>query len=432
VLARLVDERDRVNQEIDDILGGVEAEQRDPSDAERALLTRQRARLAELEPQIVTMVELEEQRAAARDAHQVLDRAAHPTAAAASGVVVATVQPTQAEVIYRSFAMYARDELIRRYDQIATRAGMGERERAVERLNRAVANTTTADIPGLLPPTWLTEIMQVINRQRPVVESSRRINLTSGKLHYPRITQRPIVSKQGAEKTETPSQKMTVIMVEKVASTFLGAGDLSWQAINWSTPDALALWFDLAAEAYAKATEADTCTLLTTVDTLAPIVVAANDLPSWYAAFTQAAIAVYNATGRRVNTIYASMDVAGTVGALVSDASPVFMTTGGFSLATLSGNVAGLALVSSAGFPAGTCVVGDASALLTAETAGAPIELRAVEPSIGGMEVGVIGAFLSELIEDPAFVQLTAPVAGMLSLPEPPAPPAEPETPPEA
>jgi hypothetical protein len=126
------------------------------------------------------------------------------------------------------------------------------------------------------------------------------------------------------------------------------------------------------------------------------------------------------------------MDVAGTVGALVSDASPVFMTTGGFSLATLSGTVAGLALVSSAGFPAGTCIVGDSSALLTAETAGAPIELRAVEPSIGGMEVGVIGAFLSELIEDPAFVKLTAPAEALMALPEPPAPPAEPETPPEA
>ena len=34
-------------------------------------------------------------------------------------------------------------------------------------------------------------------------------------------------------------------MVTTTACTYLGGGDLSWQAINWSTPDALDLWFRL-------------------------------------------------------------------------------------------------------------------------------------------------------------------------------------------
>ena len=56
--------------------------------------------------------------------------------------------------------------------------------------------------------------------------------------------------------------------------------------------------------------------------------------------------------------------------------------------------------------PADTVVVGDSSAVLCAETPGAPVELRAVEPSIGGLEVGIIGAFACELTEAGAFEEL--------------------------
>jgi hypothetical protein len=48
----------------------------------------------------------------------------------------------------------------------------------------------------------MTEIMTVIDKSRPIVDTSRRVPLTSGSLQYPSITQKPIVGKQTAEKTE--------------------------------------------------------------------------------------------------------------------------------------------------------------------------------------------------------------------------------------
>ena len=48
-----------------------------------------------------------------------------------------------------------------------------------------------------------------------------------------------------------------------------------------------------------------------------------------------------------------------------------------------------------------------ATALLVAETAGAPVELRVVEPAIGGVEVGIIGAFEAVVVDDGAFSMLT-------------------------
>jgi len=67
--------------------------------------------------------------------------------------------------------------------------------------------------------------------------------------------------------------------------------------------------------------------------------------------------------------------------------------------------------VSSSGLAPGAPVViiGYSQALLCAETQGAPIQLRAVEPAIGGIEVGVIGSFVADVSEPAAFVKLTGP-----------------------
>ena len=64
-------------------------------------------------------------------------------------------------------------------------------------------------------------------------------------------------------------------------------------------------------------------------------------------------------------------------------------------------------VVVSRGMDAGVVVVGDRAGLLVAETAGAPVELRVVEPAIGGVEVGIIGAFEAVAVDNGAFSMLT-------------------------
>lgn len=403
VLDRLYSERNDLLSLIDTTTDAAERDERDLSDTELALVARHQARIAdEIDPQIEQLETIE----ATRSAHQ---RAAARTGEPPVPARLGDGPVADAEqIVYRTYAQYARDELVRRYDVLAQRVGPEARDAAMARLTRAVANTITSDIPGLLPPQHLAQIMQVIDRSRPIVESSRRVALTSGKLTYPWVTQRPQVGKQTAEKTEAPSRKMTVAMVDVIADTYVGAGDISWQAINWSTPDALALWFDLAAEEYARQTEA-AAGLVLAATTGGPVTVASDDLAGWLAAITAAAGDVYATTGQRANTIYTDIATGYKLIGQVSQASPVFLPAGGFSLASGSGNVAGLTLVISPGLPADTAIVGASSALLCAETGGAPVELRAVEPALGGMEVGVIGAFVAKLVDPDAMVALTAP-----------------------
>lgn len=404
VLQRLVNERTSTNENIDRILSVAEEEERDPTESERELITRQRARLGELEPQIGELLDLEEARSSARDARGVLTRPSPNEATPATPAVPAGGE----EPVYRSFAQFARDELIARFDKIANRAGPGAREAAQERLTRAVANTLTADIPGLLPKQHIAQILGVIDRARPLVNSSRMIGLNAGSITYPKITQRPIVDEQTAEKTELPSQKMMVAMVSETAKVYGGAGDLSWQDIAWSNPDALALWFDLAAEAYAHKTEdALAAELATTTSTPIPISAAAGaaSLADWISGIASAASEIR--TGRRVpDTLAMSIADGYSLLALVGNVQPVFLTAGAGNLASGTGNVAGQKLVLSPSLPDGTGYVYDSSTILVAETPGAPVELRAVEPSIAGFEVGVVGAFLAAITEDAAVQKL--------------------------
>jgi HK97 family phage major capsid protein len=412
VLQRLVDERERVNETINEVLDRVETEERDPTDAERELIGRNRDRLGELEPQIVDLVDLEERRADSRDARAVLQRAAEairpqppaPDAQPVDG-------PVSGEVVYRTFAEYARDDMIRRFERVANRAGIGARERATERIERVVQQVLTSDVPGLLPPQHIAQIMQVISTRRPMVERSRRIGLAAGKITYPRVTTRPQVAVQAAEKTEAGNGSMDVIMVEKVASTYLAAANMSWQTINWSSPDALALWFDLAAESYAAQTEGAVGTLLTETGSPpdAPVIdVATDDLAGWLAALAAAAAAINGATGKFPDTAAFAPDVGFKLLGWVGQDAPYFLAAGQGSLATGAlPAIGGLTSIMSNGVPAGKVIVGDFQSLITAETPGAPVELRAVEPSIAGMEVGIVGAFLAEPVEIEAFAVCT-------------------------
>jgi HK97 family phage major capsid protein len=400
-LDRLYGEREAALALIDEVTSAAEADERDLSDAEQAVITRNQARVAdELDPQIV----IAEATETARSAH----------VRAAGGAPVSRTAPVEVidregEVIYRSFAEYARDQLITRYDAIAQRAGGAvARQAAEQRIERAVANTISTDVPGLLPPQYLTTIFDIISKSRPIVESARRVNLTSGLLRYPHITQKPIVGKQTAEKTEAPSQKMTVAFVDVPADTYVGAGDISWQVINWSTPDALALFFDLMAEQYAKQTEAAAGAILAAL--AAGAAPATDDLAGWTAAIAKAAGSVYSQSGRMADTIYADVTSGYKLLGMVSNASPVFLATGGANLSSSTvANIGGLALVISKGLAAGNVVVGDSQAMLAAETAGAPVELRAVEPALGGMEVGIIGAFVAKIVDAGAFAKLGVP-----------------------
>ncbi len=312
--------------------------------------------------------------------------------------------------IYRSMAEYARDTILTRQTQtsgmIAALVDKSEIERAaakLELMKRVPANTLSSNVGGLIPPQHITSIFQVINNSRPLVESAVRSTLERGTLTYPSVDTSPVVAVQATQKTEAGNTGMAVSMVTATASTYLGGGDLSWQAINWSTPNALDLWFRLAAADYALKTEQDAAQALqhsAFSNNIATTVAASATFATWMTGIGAGYAEVFANSGRIANTLYVAPDVFGYFLGLTSNAFTQFMSVTG-------SNIGPLNIVISRGMDAGVAVVGDREGLLVAETAGAPVELRVVEPAIGGVEVGIIGAFEAVVVDDGAFAMIT-------------------------
>jgi hypothetical protein len=314
-------------------------------------------------------------------------------------------------IMYRDFASYARDMVLTRgttqCDKIAQLAGGNEqvlkaRER-LQLLQRVPANTLSSNVAGLQTPQYLDQIFQIINKNRNLVNSAMRTSLMRGTLTYPKVTTRPIVSVQATQKTEAGNQGMVVDLVTQTASTYLGGGDLSWQAINWTTPDALSLWFDLAAADYALKTEQDAAKALTDsafTNKIGTTVGATDTFAQMMTGIGAGYGAVFTNSGRVADTIYLAPDRFGYFLGLTSNAFTQFMSVNGQNIGPLN-------IVISRGLDAGTIIVGDSAGLLVAETAGAPVELRVVEPAIGGVEVGIIGAFEADVVDNGAFSLIT-------------------------
>jgi hypothetical protein len=217
------------------------------------------------------------------------------------------------------------------------------------------------------------------------------------------VSQRPVVAVQTTEKTEAGNQGMVVDMETTTASTYLGGGDLSWQALNWSTPDALQLWFDLAAADYALKTEADASQAMqhsAFTYNISTLLGSTFTFAEFLTAVAAGASDVFANSGRKADTLYTSVDRYWYVFGLTSAAFAQFATVSDAGIGPLK-------IVASRGMDSGVMAVGDSSALLVAETAGAPVELRVVEPAIGGVEVGIIGAFEAVVVDPGAFAMIT-------------------------
>ena len=144
---------------------------------------------------------------------------------------------------------------------------------------RTWEDVTTGDNLGVVPPAYLTEIIGIIDASRPFLSSTRRLALPAAGLDIkvPRITQRPEVDVQDAEKTEIASRPTKIDLATFSAITIAGGADISLQLIKRSSPEFLSLFIELLAEQYAIISEEEAVTALAnamggwaTSDTLDP------------------------------------------------------------------------------------------------------------------------------------------------------------------
>jgi hypothetical protein len=405
-----MDERATVSKLQNEKLGVIEGrphEEKDPTDIEKTQLDGYRARAKDIDTELA---ELDEQLAREQASSSAQKDIRARIAGEAPGIEL-----ENGAIKYQTFATYARDYILARangngFDRIRSQVGREVVEAARERLARAPEHTLSADVLGLQPDQHIAQIFQVIDDSRPLVASALRVPLDRGSVTFPKITGKPTVADQGTEKTVASTPDLNVTMETATATTYNAGGNLSWQAINWTTPSALDLWFRVAAADYALQTETDAGNILEDsgfANIVTDELTGSPTYEEYVTAIAQGAAEVYSASGRMADTIYFAPDEFYKFAALIPVASAAAFLSGGVSL-NGGGSFAGLKIVKTRGLSAGVAVVGDAQGLLCAESPGAPVELRAVEAQIGGLEVGIIGAFEAVVVDEGAFSLITA------------------------
>jgi HK97 family phage major capsid protein len=352
-LARLIDERAVTEKLHESVLGAVESrEDKAFSESESSQVQMYREKATELDAEIEQLAEEIERHTRSIETSKQLKR-----------VLAGTTDGVDADdegVIYRSMAAYARDVILtsngRTASSIASQfASPEELDAARTRLQlikRTPANTLSSNVAGLIPPQHISQIFQVIDDSRPLVASAQRDTLERGTLTYPFVATRPVVAVQSTEKTEAGNTGMSITMVTATASTYLGGGDLSWQAVNWSTPNALDTWFRLAAADYALKTEQDAAQALQHSGftyNISSTLAASSTFAQWMTAIGAGYSDVFTNSGRVADTLYLSPDLFGYLLGLTSSAFTQFMSVS-------ANNMGPLNIVVSRGMDAGVAV----------------------------------------------------------------------------
>ena len=413
---RIADERDRTQTKLADLLSLAEEEKRPLNEFEQEQATKYRTQIKDFEDEIELLAVDIERENGSRDVGALLreDTDTEPR--------WATPKSSSGAVVYRDYTEYVRDWAVLNVPEVARQVAgptgdpLAVRAEAEERIERTLQNTTSTAVAGLIVPTHMTQIMDVISTSRPVVESAMDIPLDRGSLTYPKVDTRPTVVEQTSEKSEAGTVAPAISQQTVTAKTYLGAGNISWQAANWSNPDTISVWFRLAAEAYARQTENRACDVLEdaaigTVGTASGRLGTAGteSFGQWRTAVAAGIGNVLTNSGGRVvpNTLYLGYDRFVELATLGTDQLSQMSPVGSVDFSTLSGSFFGLRVIGSYGFDQDVAIVGRADHLFAGENPGSPVEMRVIEPRIGGYEIGVIGAFNAAVFDVNSFQHLS-------------------------
>jgi hypothetical protein len=285
-----------------------------------------------------------------------------------------------------------------RFVQAMLRAQTGDRD-AVAYVEAVLAEVATADIPGIVPPAYTTEILGEIEIERVLAERvavRRPMPDTGMKITKPRWTTLP----NGgwvAELAEIPSNKPEIDPEDVTILEWAYGVALSYAATVRSSPDALDAIFRAAVQDYYSDVEQKIADALL-----------AEDTPSAAGASLGAGVsASFTATRKRPNVLLVSADVYGD---LFDDIVMMPVVAGADGIdARMGGFVGGLEVVASAHLPAGTEIV----------TRRGVIELRETDPvrltanAIGALKVELgVTAFASFDVEEPGGIISLTPAAG--------------------
>jgi HK97 family phage prohead protease len=265
----------------------------------------------------------------------------------------------------------------------------------------ALQVATVAENTGMVPPTYLRDVIGIIDSSRPFIDSIERAALpTSGmKIFTPKLGTQASVDLT-AEGAEFASSDTTVTFQEDTVVKFAGAGKLDLELVDRSDPSFLDLYLRELAASYAQKTDAYASKIAAdgSQDSSSTTIykAIAKSIADSYAIMRQTPNNLLVATSGGNDDV----DFAGLLGAVDSTGRPLYAAAapqnanGLITQGSTNGTVAGLNLVVDPNYAGGTAgvkvgLVYPSMAMRFHESG--TLQIRANVVANGQLEIGIYG-----------------------------------------
>jgi HK97 family phage prohead protease len=179
----------------------------------------------------------------------------------------------------------------------------------------ALVDQITTDNPGVVPPSWLSEIQGIIDADRPSIAAlgSTPAPASGTEVNWPVWTGdiKTLVGEQLTEKSEIVSVKVSFGKAGATLKTYAGGSDISYQLLKRSTPEYRAAYMELLLSGYNYVTDFVFITAVVAAATVATIAwdPATGSTSDLRHALFSASMQVRTATGQPASIVIASDDV---------------------------------------------------------------------------------------------------------------------------
>lgn len=265
----------------------------------------------------------------------------------------------------------------------------------IARRRRALADGVTGDVTSVVRDAWVDEVIDLVASVTPTLSAfaSRPLPASGMTVSQPKMTQRPLVGVQAAEKTEVDTRKLTLGLESWEVATYAGGNDLSVQLLERADIDVLNEYMRYFAIEMGEALNAAAVTSV-----LAAAVATNNAVEMVGTDFNAAVIAaskpILTALHRLPTVCLLSVDMWEVLGnAVDGDGRPLYPgisptnPIGSFNVTEASGNVRGLSYSVEPELTGTTAVLGVADAWVSRR--GGMRTLTADVPAKLGRDVAV-------------------------------------------
>lgn len=238
----------------------------------------------------------------------------------------------------------------------------------------ALADQTTADVPGLVPDAWVRDVVDVFAAVTPTLAAFRQVPLPDAGMSVtvPVVQQGPDVGKQPGEKQDISTRKVLVAGVPFPVETYAGGQDVSIQTLLRTDPAYLDLLMRLFVREMAIQMEiAATTALVAGATATSPF-----DPDAINASFIGASKLMLTTVGQFPTVTVLGVDMWELMGtAEGTDGRPLFPglspvnPVGSFTATDGTGQVRGLDYVVSPWIAADTAIVGVREAFVSMRSA---------------------------------------------------------------